>query len=261
MLKQTGLCFLVGALGVAACGGPSDNDYSGSPSAGQATSGSSGSKASGGSGGASAAGGSSGSSKGGSSAATGGSSLGGTTDAGGSSGTTGGTDVGGSAGTLGGSSGDTAMGGSSGDTAMGGTGMTSGGAGAMAGTGNETGGGSGMAGKPGVGGSAGAGPDCEELATMYAAALDAAKVCDPNSGKDQCTELVQSSLTCGCDQYVNPENAEAVTELTRLRKQGTKCMELCPAIACLPPEHGTCEQDSDGGKEDGHCLTATGILE
>ena len=252
MLKQTGLCFLVGALGVAACGGPSDNDYSGSPSAGQATSGSSGSKASGGSGGASAAGGSSGSSKGGSSAATGGSSLGGTTDAGGSSGTTGGTDVGGSAGTLGGSSGD---------TAMGGTGMTSGGAGAMAGTGNETGGGSGMAGKPGVGGSAGAGPDCEELATMYAAALDAAKVCDPNSGKDQCTELVQSSLTCGCDQYVNPENAEAVTELTRLRKQGTKCMELCPAIACLPPEHGTCEQDSDGGKEDGHCLTATGILE
>ena len=243
MLKQTGLCFLVGALGAAACGGPSDTDYSGTPSAGHATSG--GSSGSGGSskGGSSATGGSGGSAKGG----TGGSSKGGTgggaTGGGAGMGVGGTTDVGGS----GGSTAGTDTGGTGGDVAMGGTG------------GMTTGGSAGMT-SGGKGGNAGAGPNCDDLATAYAAALDAAKVCDPNSGKDQCTELVASSLNCGCDEFANPDNRDAMADLTRIKKEGAKCAQICPAIACLPPEQGTCQQDPDGGDKAGHCLTASGPL-
>ena len=121
------------------------------------------------------------------------------------------------------------------------------------------GGAGGRGGKPGTGGSAGA-PNCDELTMAYAAALTAAKACNADSGKDQCTKLVPSSLSCGCDQFANPDNTEAVAELTRLRKQaGTHCATVCPQVLCVAPTEGTCESDSgDGG--DGHCVTGGATL-
>ena len=251
MLKRTGLCLLFGVVGAApACGSPSDNNFSGPAAAGSAVKG-----------GASGSAGASTAGKGGTSS-TGGSATGGT---GGSTGGTGGSDVGGTgmggSATLGGSSGTTTTGGT--DPGVGGTdpgiggdpGM--GGDPGLGGTGMTTGGAGGMAGKPGNGGSGGK-ANCDELAMQYADALEAARACNARSGKEQCTETTPSSLTCGCDVPVNPDNTDAVAELERLRKAGAGCAMACPAIACIKPGPAECGQD---GADRGLCRSIGAILQ
>jgi hypothetical protein len=258
MLQRTGLCLLVGVLGaVPACGSPSDNDFSGPALGGSGKTGG----ASGSAGSAATSGDSGTAGKGGSSSGAGGLS-------------TGGSDVGGTG------TGGATQGGSSGDTAMGGTGMAAGGTdagagGTDAGTGGTepgtggtepatggTGGmlGAGMGGKGGKGGRGGAGgqTSCDELAQQYVDALAAARACNAKSGKEQCTELASSSLTCGCDDPVNPDNIEAVAELRRLRKAGASCSMVCPAIACIPPEGAECAPDD---ASPGLCRSVGAILE
>lgn len=258
-MKSRALLCLVGAIvGAFACGGASQTDF-GDPIGGSGHGGAG--PGTGGSTGGSSDGGTSGSSRGGSGATdTGGSANGGTAGdvvaAGGTAGDLVGT--GGTAGDLmaaGGMAGEpTGTGGTAGDsTGTGGTDPGAGGSANAGGSGGMAAGGS--AGKPSTGGSAGM-PSCVDLAQQYAEALQAARVCNSNSGKDQCTELVPGSATCGCDVYVNPANMEAVAELTRLRKQGLRCMTVCPAIACVAPEGATCVQDLDGAEGHGHCTTA-----
>lgn len=256
MLQRTGLCLLLGVIGAApACGSPSDNDFSGPALGGSRTMG-----GAGGSAGSTATGGTSGDSG---TAGQGGSSSG----AGGFA--TGGSDVGGT-----GTGGSATEGGSSGDAAMGGTGMAAGSV--DPGTGGEdpgsggaepvtggTGGmpAAGMGGKGGgKGGRGGAGgqTNCGELAQQYAGALAAARACNAKSGKEQCTELATSSLTCGCDVPVNPDKTEAIAELTRLRKAGAGCSMACPAIACLPPEGAECAPDVESP---GLCRSVGAVLE
>ncbi|HEV8549755.1 MAG TPA: hypothetical protein VGQ57_12020 [Polyangiaceae bacterium] len=258
MLKPTGLCVLVAIAGAAACGSPSTNDFSGpTGQSGHATGGASGTEPTGGGPGAggSSQGGDGASTTGGS--ATGGSSTGGTGTGGDSQG------LGGVAGDLmasGGTSGDTATGGTdTGGTGTdtGGTGMTTGGTGTdTGGTGTTTGGSAGM---PPMGGAAGMGPSCEELAMQYTDALKAAQVCNPNSGKDQCSSKEYSDLTCGCPVSVNPDNADAVAELEQLRKDGVRCRMACPAIACVAPGDGTCTRDMGGTREMGHCTNTPAL--
>jgi hypothetical protein len=262
MLKQTALCVLLGVAGaLPACGSASDNDFSGPAAAGSAmkggSSGSSGSTASGGSSGNSGATG-----KGGTS-----SSMGGSGGSGGGTGGTGGSDVGGT-----GMGGSATQGGSSGDAATGGTGMATGGTDpgvggtdpgvggtdpGMGGTGMMTGGAGGMGGKGGNGGSAGT-ANCDELTMQYADALAAARACNAESGKDQCTDTMPGSLTCGCDVFVNPDNEEAVAELRRLRKAGASCSMVCPAIACINPGPAECGADR---ASDGLCRRIGAILQ
>jgi len=245
MLKRTGLCLFLGVVGAApACGSPSENNFGGPTAAGSATMGGS-------SGDSGTAG------KGGTSTATGGSAMGGSAT-GGSGGSTGGTDTGGSA-TQGGSGGDATTGGTGmatggTDPGTGGTGMATGGTdpgtgGADPGTGGTMAagmGGMGMGGKGGRGGKGGSAgkPNCDELAMQYDTALAAARACNAKSGKEQCTDTASSSLTCGCDVPVNPDNADAIAELTRLRKAGASCSMVCPAIACIAPGPGECAADS-----------------
>jgi hypothetical protein len=71
---------------------------------------------------------------------------------------------------------------------------------------------------------------------------------------------VKSSLTCGCDQFANPDNVEALAELTRLKKEATGCTAICPAIACLPAGEGTCESDAPN-EDAGHCASVGAILQ
>lgn len=266
MKNRAGLCVVWAIAGVVACGGASETNF-GDPVAGSGTGGTSGGNGSG-----ATVGGSEGGTGGSASSGTSGSATGGTgaTDVGGSAnggsagdvvatgGTAGDLAEGGMAGDLmaaGGTAGDApATGGSAGDgMATGGTDPGAGGsvnAGGSAGTGSG-----GTAGKPGAGGSAGT-PNCPELTQQYAETLHVARACNASSGKDQCTELVPGSLTCGCDVFVNAANEEAIAELQRLRKQGLRCMAICPAIACAAPEGGTCMQDPDGAKGQGSCVTA-----
>ncbi|HWP04520.1 MAG TPA: hypothetical protein VNN72_02205, partial [Polyangiaceae bacterium] len=118
----------------------------------------------------------------------------------------------------------------------------------------------GMGGKGGRGGKGGSGGqmNCDDLAQQYADALAAARACNAKSDKEQCTELASSSLTCGCDVPVNPENTEAVAELQRLRKAGAGCSMVCPAIACLPPEGAECAPDDTSP---GLCRSVGAILQ
>jgi hypothetical protein len=268
-MRNHPVVFMFAIAGAVACGGPAGNDFTDpAGGSGTGTGGKGGGAATGGKGGAGGTSGSSSGGKGGTSG-TSGSSSGTSSTTGGSSGTGG--DTGGSGGTAG-----DAMGGTSSET--GGTAGTAGtGAGGSAGTGGtvETGGSAGDAmGGTGTGGTtetggaggtmAGTGgttgsPDCEKLTQAYATALEEAKACNANSGKDQCTEQFASNLSCGCPVFVNPENKDAIAELQRLQKEGAKCMTVCPAIACVEPGSGVCEPADGTANENGLCTTSFGL--
>src|SRR5450631_3017406 len=120
---------------------------------------------------------------------------------------TGGTGTGGAVGT----GGTTSTGGQRGDggSATGGQVGTGGSAtGGQIGAGGETGGqtgtgGSATGGQTGTGGNKGTGGGtCQQLAMDYVNALPAAKDCTYGV-TGQCQQLVASSLSCGCQVYVN----------------------------------------------------------
>jgi hypothetical protein len=278
MRQRSGILVLFAIAGVVACGGASATDFSTPGAGGKAGGGGAGAlggtntggsgngtstggtKSAGGSGNTTGATG--GSDATGGSGATAGDTTGGTggTDAAGGSGATGGT---GGTDTTGGTGGTDATGGTGGTDTTGGTGggagdaMGGGGTGAAGGT---TGGSAGMqtGGTGGaMGGSAGTGNvDCNALAMDYTMTLDQAEACNPSSGKDQCTATEKGSLTCGCDVYVNPDNAMAIMHLADLRKQaGTHCVTPCPAIACVVPPSATCQATSSGGRSGGRCTS------
>jgi hypothetical protein len=254
MRHPSGIFVLFGILGAVACGGASQNDFS-SPvgASGQATTGgSSGTGGSGAQGGSTSTGGSTQGGTGGSNSAGG---TGGSVSTGGSVGTGGSVNTGGASGTSG-TGGDATGGtsGASGSAGTGGTGMETGGS---AGTGAQAGGAGGAGGsKGGMGGSGGmATVDCDALAMDYATTLEQAQACNPNSGKDQCTDTVKGSLTCGCNVFINPDNTDAVAHLEELRTEaGTHCVTACPAIACVTPG-ATCTAVTGGAKDAGRCTT------
>ncbi|HTQ03865.1 MAG TPA: hypothetical protein VMI54_08405, partial [Polyangiaceae bacterium] len=189
----------------------------------------------------------------------GGDATGGTTATGGSSGTSaaGGTDASGGSGATAGTDAAGGSGATAGTDAAGGS-MSVGGSG---GTGMTTGGGAGMpsggagGSQSGAGGSAGM-SNCDALETDYSNTLEQAEACNPNSGKDQCTQMEKSDLVCGgCSVYVNPDNTDAVAHLDELRQEvGTNCVHPCPAIACVVPS-ATCMPVS-GSKNTGRCSSA-----
>jgi len=250
MRHLTGIFVVWGTLGAVACGGASQNDFSSPFAAG-------GSPASGGSG---AKGGSM--STGGSSSGKGGSSTGGSTSTGGSSSGTSGTDATGgrtatggtdAAGGSGGTAGTDAAGGTTTTGGTGGSGMTTGGS---AGSGMQMGGSSGAGGSQSGAGGSGGMSDCDALSMDYTMTLQQAEACNPNSGKDQCTQKEADDLVCNtCSAFVNPDNADAIAHLDELRKQASTshCVHPCPALACVLPS-ATCKAMA-GSKTDGRCST------
>jgi hypothetical protein len=219
---------LTGCLLFLACsdGGGGDNTGRGGQAGGQAGSTGTGGKA--GAGGGTATGGSAGSSAigghAGSSPGTGGT-AGGGGHAGGGGGHTGGT--GGQAGGTGGQAGGGHGGGAAG--------QSGGGAGGHAGQAGGAGGNGGAGGAAGsAGGAGGAGGSiCNALATAYGLAFNQARMCNASLSTAQCTHLVMSSLSCGCQAWVND-----TTTLDPLAAQWTSAgctTQICPAVACTAP--------------------------
>jgi hypothetical protein len=182
---------------------------------------------------------------------TGGSATGGQIGAGGETGGqtgTGGSGTGGQIGTGGSATGGQigAGGETGGQTGTGGSGTggqigTGGSAtGGQIGTGGDQGtAGSASGGQTGTGGNKGTGGEtCQQLATNYVNALPAAKDCTYGV-TGQCQQLVASSLTCGCQVYVND-----ATTLNAIKAQyvsqgcgGPICNIACvagPASCTLP---------------------------
>lgn len=267
MRHRTGIFVLWGALGAIACGGASTTDFSnpvgaggtatnggsgaqgGTSDTGGSSSGKGGSTSSGGSvntGGSSGTSGTAGDAAGGTTGgtdATGGTTDTGGTDAAGGSGATAGTNATGGSDAAGGSgatAGTDATGGTTDTGGTGGTGMATGGS---AGSGMQT------------GGSGGMGPDCNALEMDYSMTLEQAEACNPNSGKDQCTQMEKSDLVCGgCTVFVNPDNQAAIMHLDELRQEaGSNCVHPCPAIACVVPS-STCTATM-GSKSAGRCTS------
>jgi hypothetical protein len=206
------------ALAVA-CGSDSDSDL--------------GKKNTGGSGGN--IGGSGGGNTGGSN--TGGSNTGGS-NTGGSN--TGGSNTGGSAGTSTGGTAGSSSGGSAGSATGGSAGSSTGGAAGSGGT--KTDGGV----KP-----------CPQLASEYAAALEAAKACNPVLSVLQCTKQVNDELPCPCPTFINPANAKAAADLDDLQAawnaQNCGAGVICPAVLCVAPTTGVCQAN---GSLAGKCANA-----
>jgi len=135
--------------------------------------------------------------------------------------------------------------GSTGSAGRGGTTGTAGGGGQAGGsagnggnggaTGGHGGGGTGgAAGQGGRGGTGGGAASCTQLSTDYGAAILRARKCSSILTVLQCTHLVLSSLTCGCQTWVND-----TTELDAIQAQwnaaGCTGGIVCPAIACINP--------------------------
>lgn len=167
---------------------------------------------------------------------------------------TGGSNAGGSN-TGGGNTGGGNTGGSAGSAAGGTAGSASGGA-----AGSATGGNAGSS----AGGTGGTKPDggvksCTDLASEYAAALEAAKACNPVLSVLQCTKQVADELPCPCPTFVNPANAKAAAELDELQaawnQQNCGSGVICPAVLCPAPNNGVCQPES--GALSGKCVNAT----
>ena len=160
----------------------------------------------------------------------GGGQTGGSTGSGGRGGTTG------SAGTIGGAG----TGGKGGSTGGGGKGGSAGGGGGAKG-GQGGAGGQGGKGQGGTGGIT----NCPEWETLYAKALQTARMCQANLTIVQCATLASSKLACGCPMYVNDG-----TELEKIRAEWlqSSCAlnVICPAIACPLPGKAGCTLMNSG---------------
>lgn len=128
-------------------------------------------------------------------------------------------------------------GGGGGFTGGAGSGGDEGGSNGSAGRGDKAGGGGhggggggrgGAGGKTGVGGQGGAGGNgqtCSQIQAAYSAAYSRARMCHANLSDVQCTHLVATSLSCGCQGWVND-----TTELDALHAQAIAAG--CPSQIC-----------------------------
>jgi hypothetical protein len=88
---------------------------------------------------------------------------------------------------------------------------------------------------------------CDECLTIegaYAAAFDQARACDPQLA-GQCTQRIIGGLVCGCDTFVNPANAGAITTAEAARGQYNQlaCAGDVLCGPCASPTSGYCSPE------------------
>jgi hypothetical protein len=96
---------------------------------------------------------------------------------------------------------------------------------------------------------------CQHLETQYAAALKAAKVCNPVLTVVQCTVTVDDELACPCLTHVDQSHQAEITLMANLKAQWKKlgCQQgvVCHGGPC-PVTTGVCT--SSGGPTAGVCV-------
>jgi hypothetical protein len=148
-----------------------------------------------------------------------------------------------------------------GGSAAGSGGAAQAGAGNSAGTttGGSPNGGAANGGSAGSTANAGTGGgDGETCQTLFAKAnkeLTAAQVCNIAADATQCTGTVKNP--CNCEVPVNRENSAETSayQATRDELDKRKCVQLCPAIACLPAHYSVCRAAILGGAA-GTCVAS-----
>jgi hypothetical protein len=90
---------------------------------------------------------------------------------------------------------------------------------------------------------------CAELKTAYATTFRMAQTCTVGASP-VCTQLVSTSVDCGCSAFVDDSLASALADLKALRAVWTAkaCTAICPAIACVVPSSSTCNPASTSSK-------------
>ncbi len=85
---------------------------------------------------------------------------------------------------------------------------------------------------------------CQNAASAYAAAIQEAKVCDPQQ-PNQCSKLVTEGLACGCGTMVNPANGKAIEVAQAAQEQYSvlACGEDVLCGACPPPSSSYCSPE------------------
>jgi hypothetical protein len=87
--------------------------------------------------------------------------------------------------------------------------------------------------------------DCRALNLEYLAALQEARACDPAIQPKQCTLLAVLSLECGCFDYVNTRNKEAVAKMRTASRawEAGGCSDhlyACQGVLCRIAEADDC---------------------
>jgi hypothetical protein len=144
---------------------------------------------------------------------------------------------GGQGGSAGGGGGQGGKAGSSGGNGGAGTAGSNGGAG----QGGHAGG---QGGNNGGGGQGGNAATCAQLAIDYSTAYLQARMCNSGSGTGQCAHLVITSLTCGCQGWVNDTSA-----LDPIHAQWTAAgctSQACPVACSNPGTIGVCVPINSG---------------
>jgi hypothetical protein len=114
-----------------------------------------------------------------------------------------------------------------------------------------TGGMTASGGSLGSGGGGGSGPDpskCDQLASDYQKEMPNAKMCTIGSSVPQCQTPIAGSLGClsSCKTYV--QTATTLMEIaSKWTNEGCGSINrVCPAIACIAPQPGTCVASTTG---------------
>lgn len=103
-------------------------------------------------------------------------------------------------------------------------------------------GGGGAATGGGGGGGATMDAGCADFESKYLTALDAAKVCNPNSLIDQCRETRPNSIVCGCATFI-AQGAGAQLDTLTADFLDAGCMpSVCPR--CSIVDAGMCQASS-----------------
>ena len=86
--------------------------------------------------------------------------------------------------------------------------------------------------------------DCSAIESEYEIAIDQARTCDPTL-TGQCSQQIFVGLQCGCDSFVNPENASAIevaqAEQAKYAEQQCGGDVLCGE--CAPPVSSYCSAE------------------
>lgn len=100
------------------------------------------------------------------------------------------------------------------------------------------------------------GTDCDALRSAFAAAIDAARACNPILAVVQCSGSQQIDDACGCSVILNENNVGPIEQAKTARDAflAAGC-ELLDCDVCQESTNGYCQQDGSA-QQIGHCQPA-----
>lgn len=93
---------------------------------------------------------------------------------------------------------------------------------------------------------------CADLEAAYDKAVLSAKLCNPNSLIEPCTELRPASVTCGCPTFINAGSGAPIDALQAAFSDAGCLPTVCPR--CIQVDAGVCTAIPGGSPDEGECV-------